>query len=389
MKFIFKTTLFFLFLIVLVLVIAYARGYRFDIQNKSLNSTGIIAITSYPKTAKIYINNQFKGVTDANFTLPSGNYQVEIKKDGYTNWKKSIKLKGELVVNIDALLYPINPSLSPLTNLGIIKAIPLESSNKIIIFSQSGIHLFEAIKKPLSFFPPLKTIAKIELFPKDIDLSKATVDISPDLKQAIIDNYLISLEEENQSIINLSLSETSKENLINAWEEQKLANFSKILETYPLEFRKIASDYFNIVSFSPNETKVLYQALKDVELPPMITPPLISTNQTQEKRELKKDYLYVYDKKEDKNYLISQSTNNHQLLTTSYIQWYFDSRHLVIEEDKKISIVDYDNENKQTIYSGPFEAGFFTTSSDGKIIILANLNPQANELPDLYLVGIR
>lgn len=389
MKFIFKTILFFLFLIILGLVIAYARGYRFDFQNKSLNSTGIIAITSYPKTAKIYINNQLRGVTDANFTLPSGNYQVEIKKDGYTNWKKSIKLKGELVVNIDALLYPINPSLSPLTNLGIIKAIPLDSSNKVIIFSQSGVYLFEATKKPLSFFPPLKTIAKIELFPEDIDLSKTTVNISPDLKQAIIDNYLISLEEENQSIIDLSLSETSKENLISAWEEQKLANFSKILETYPPEFRKIASDSFKIVSFSPNETKVLYQVLKDVELPLMITPPLISTNQTLEKRELKKDYLYVYDKKEDKNYLISKLIDNQQSITNNYIQWYFDSRHLVIEEDKKISIVDYDNENKQTVYSGPFEANFFITSSDGKIIILANLNPQANELPDLYLVGIR
>lgn len=389
MKFIFKIILFFLFLIILGLVIAYARGYRVDFQNKSLNSTGIIAITSYPKTAKIYINNQFRGVTDANFTLPSGNYQVEIKKDGYTSWKKSIKLKGELVVNIDALLYPINPSLSPLTNLGIIKAIPIDSSNKVIVFSQSGIHLFEAAKRPLSFFPALKTIAKIELFPEGIDFYKATVDISPDLKQAIIDNYLISLEEENQSLIDLSLSETSKETLISAWEEQKLANFSKILETYPLEFRKIASESFKIISFSPNETKVLYQALKDVKLQSIINPPLIATNQTQEKREIKKDYLYVYDKKEDKNYEISQINSNHQSLAGSFIQWYFDSRHLVIEEDKKISIIDYDNENKQTVYSGPFEANFFTTSSDGKIIILANLNPQANQLPDLYLVGIR
>jgi hypothetical protein len=51
--------------------------------------------------------------------------------------------------------------------------------------------------------------------------------------------------------------------------------------------------------------------------------------------------------------------------------------------------VDYDNSNRQAVYSGPFEANFFTTTSDGKIIVLANLNPEGNKLPDLYLVGIR
>ena len=113
---------------------------------------------------------------------------------------------------------------------------------------------------------------------------------------------------------------------------------------------------------------------------------MIATNQTVETRGLKKNGLYVYDKKEDKNYFIG----NWKSINSNFpIQWYFDSRHLVIEENKKISIVDYDNENKQTVYSGPFESNFFTTTSDGKIIVLVNLNPEANKLPDLYLVGIR
>lgn len=381
MKFFFRLLFFVSFVAILGLVIAYARGYRFDFQNKSLSSTGIIAATSYPKTAKIYINDQLRGVTDTNITLSPGNYQIEIKKEGYTSWKKSIRLKGELVVNIDALLYPINPSLSPLTNLGIVKAVPLDDSNRIVVFAETGVYLFEAAKRPLSFFPPLKTIAKKELFPEDMDFSKAQVNISPDLKQAIVDNYLLSLDGENESVLDLSLSETSKETLINAWEEQKQANFLKILETFPMDFSKIASDSFKVISFSPNETKVLYQATKDTGLPQMITPPLIATNQTKETRKLEKDNFYIYDKKEDKNYEIQNPK--------SKIQWYFDSKHLVVEEEKKISIVDYDNENKQTVYSGPFEANFFTTSSDGKIIILANLNPEANKLPDLYLVGIR
>lgn len=379
MRILFRIIFFFSFITILGLVIAYARGYRFDFQNKSLNSTGIIAVTSFPKTAKIYINNQLQGVTDANLTLSPGNYQIEIKKEGYTNWKKSIRLKGELVVNIDALLYPINPSLSPLTNLGIIKAVPLNDSNKVIVVAVDGIYLFEAVKKPLSFFPPLKTIAKKELFPEDLDFTKVDINVSPDLKQAIVDNYLLSLEEENQTLLDLSLSETSKETLISAWEKEKQANNMKILETFPIEFSKIASDSFKIISFSPNETKVLYQAQKDIELPEMITPPLIASNQTPETRKIKKDNYYVYDKKEDKNYEIPNFD----------IQWYFDSKHILINKEKKIVAADYDGTNEQTVYSGPFENNFFVTTNDGKIIVLINLNSQVNELPDLYLVGIR
>ena len=392
MKLLSRLIFFLLFVAVLGLVIAYARGYRFDFQKGSLNPTGIIAITSNPKTAQIYLNDELKGLTDTNLTLPPGKYQIDIKKDGFTSWSKTVALKGELVLNIDATLFPTNPSLSPLTNLGIIKAVPLDDSDQTIIFANDGIYLFDASHNQLPFFVPLKTIVKKTLLPDTVDFSQASATVSPDLKQAVFEfgaganqvSYLMSLETENQEVLNLPPS--SKTTLLDAWQKQRDNNFQKILETYPSDFAKIASDSFKIVAFSPSETKVLYQAMDNVTLPAMITPPMIATNQTVETRGLKKNGLYVYDKKEDKNYFIG----NWKSINSSFpIQWYFDSRHLVIEENKKISIVDYDNENKQTVYSGPFESNFFTTTSDGKIIVLVNLNPEANKLPDLYLVGIR
>ncbi len=371
---------FVIFVIILVIVIAYARGYRINIKERSLSSTGIIAITSYPKTAKVYINDEFKGVTDINLTLSPGKYKVEIKKEGYLTWEKTIVLKGELVVNLDPTLFPTNPSLSPLTNIGVIKALPIDDSNKTLIFSDTGIYIFEAVKRPLSF-PPLKLIAKKELFPENFDFEKTQVFFSPDFKQAIIDDYLLSLEEENQSLIDLSVSLESKNNLLAAWEEKKQSNNLKILETFPQDFEKIASDSFKIISFSPSNDKILYQSKKNLTLPIIISPRLISTNQSQEQRELKKDYFYIYDRKEDKNYELGK--NNFDF------QWYINSKNLFFQEDKKISVIDYDNTNKKTVYSGPFEKGFFTISSDGQLIILANLNPEANPLPDLYLISIR
>ncbi|MEK9169626.1 MAG: PEGA domain-containing protein, partial [Patescibacteria group bacterium] len=372
------------FVVVLASVIAYARGYRFDIEKRLVKSTGIISATSNPKAAKIFINGELKGVTDTNLTLPPENYLVEIKKEGYTSWSKKINLKGELVVNVDPVLFPVNPSLSPLTNLGIIKAVASDDGDKIVLIASGSAYLFDAGKKTLPFFPPLNKIVDLSLLPNIIDYKNIKVSFSPDQKQVIFaspdvkseQSYLLSLDENNLNPLEVTLS---KEALIQAWQNEKNKNNAKILETFPKDFDKIASASFEVVSFSPNETKVLYKAKESVELPLMIKPPLISTNQTPEERSVIKEKVYVYDRKEDKNF---------QLLSPN-LKWYFDSRHFVVEEEKKISIVDYDNTNKQTIYSGPFESFFFNATNDGKIVVLINLNSQINELPDLYLVGIR
>jgi hypothetical protein len=391
MKILSQIILVLFFFIVLVMIIGYARGYRFDLEKKSVKSTGIISATSNPKAAKIYINGELKGVTDTNLILPPNNYLVEIKKEGYTNWSKKINLKGELVINTDPVLFPINPSLSPLTNLGIIKAIPTEDSDKIVIIASGSAYLFDVGKKTLPFFPPLNKIVDLSQINTAVDFNNLKLIFSPDQKQAIFefissDNlktaYLLSLQEENLNPLEITLS---KDALIEAWQKEKAKNFNKILETFPKDFDKIASDSFDIISFSPNETKVLYQAKNNIAIPLMIKPVMIATNQTPEERSIKKGGIYVYDRKEDKNF----SIGNWGLAIGNSLKWYSDSRHLIIEENKKISIVDYDNTNKQTVYSGPFENSFFNPTNDGKIIVLINLNSQVNELPDLYLVGIR
>ena len=392
MKIFLKLMFFAIFITVLAIVIIYARGYRFDIEKKLLKSTGIISATSTPKAAKIYVNGELKGVTDTNLTLPPENYWVEIKKEGYTSWSKNINLKGELVINVDPVLFPINPSLSPLTNLGIIKAVPTEDGDKIVLFASGSAYLFDAGRKTLPFFPPLSKIVDMSLLSNIIDIMNIKVIFSPDQKQVIFSpsddsssqrSYLLTLDENNLNPLDVTLS---RETLIQAWLNEKNKNNIKILETFPKDFDKIASSSFEIISFSPNETKALYKAKNSVELPLMINPPLISTNQTPEERSIIKNRIYVYDRKEDKNFLI---INDQLSAINNQIKWYSDSRHFVVEEEKKISIVDYDGVNKQTIYSGPFESSYNNATSDRKIIVLLNLNSHVNELPDLYLVGIR
>lgn len=398
MKIIFRLFAFIGFIVLLWLVIAYGRGYRWSFKNKSLNPTGILSVNSSPNAAKVYLNGQLKGITDINLTLTPGDYKIEIKKDGYTNWTKTIKLKGELVYTIDAQLFPQNPSLSPLTNLGIVKTVSVDQTEKIIIFSDNndpvkdGIYLFEASKRPLSLFPPLKLLALKKNIPlTNIDFKNTQIYFSADYKEAIIDfnpdtqenkAFLFALEGDNTNLFEVT---NSKDTLIVAYEEEKTKEINKVLESFPDEISKIATSSFKMINFSPDKTKFFYQTTENLKLPLVIKPPLVAVNQTEDQRNLTKDSFYIYDKKEDKNY----SIRNAQFSLGNFPQWYPDSRHLVFVESKKISVVDYDDSNKQTVYSGPFENSFFIITSDGKIITLTNLNPENNPLPDLYSVGVK
>ncbi len=390
-----RTLLIALFIVFSVGVILYARGYRFDPVSKELSATGILAVSSIPRAAKVYVNGDLRGVTDLNLSLVPGTYAVEVKKEGFATYSTTLKLRGEIVEVVDPILFPLNPSLSPLTSLGVTKAVEIDSTDKILVFSESndaekdGIYVFEAARTPLNIFQPLKRIALKSSLLQASSFSEVEVKFSHDYKQAIVtfgqDNvstdYLISLDQEDQIPLNVT---ESKQALLTAWEKEHRQELLKVFEAYPKEIRKIASDSFSMSIHSPDQTKVLYKAKKTVNLPMVIVPPLIGSNQTVESRDLQANDIYVYDRKEDKNFKVGGSD-----LNIDSIHWYSDSSHLIFSEDKQITLSDYDGNAKQTLYSGPLSQGFFTITSSGQLLILSNLNPLQNLLPDIYEVGIR
>lgn len=390
------------FIVILLVIIAYARGYRVDVQKGTVTSTGIIAVSSTPQTAQVYVNGELKGVTDLHLTLPHGRYIVEVKKEGYTSWKREVILKGELVVTADATLFPLNASLTPLTTIGISKVISIDKTDKALLFVENGdlekdgIYVFDQTKRTFSLFPPLKLLASKKLFPEDLSIKEVTVLFSPDYKQSIAIfkrgedsiSYLLSLEEENTQLFEVTSSQASLEKV---WESERSLETERLLEIFPKAFQKIASDSFHILSLAPDKSKILYQAKQQITLTYVITPRLVAANQTPEERSIKLDNLYVYDRKEDRNYLISLSETSVKMRMegSPVLIWYPDSRHLVEHEGNKISIVEFDDTSRQIIYSGPHEGPFYDITTDGKLLILANLNPQFNKTPDIYAVGIK
>lgn len=381
------------FVVLFVAVVLYARGYRIDVQKGKLTSSGIVSVTSTPSSAQIYINGTLYGVTDAHFTLPYGKYTIEVKKEGYAPWKKNIVLKGELVQSLDAALFPVSPSLTPLTTLGIVYGVRIDKEDKALLVvdngdvEKDGIYVFDLSKRPFSLFPPLKLIAQKQQFPADIVFVPTDVTFSPDYKQAIVNfawgedtvAYALSVEEENSQLFEVT---SSKDALLEAWSLETMKEEARLLEIFPKSFQKIASDSFSIVSLSPDKSKILYKAKSEVQLPIVIQPRLLGANQTKENRELTIDSLYVYDRKEDRNYEIKTPAKGMPM-------WHPNSRSLVTNDEQVFSIADYDGTNRQTVYSGPHELDYFDVTSDGKLLILANFNPQLNKYPDIYAVGIK
>ena len=408
----FRVLILAIFTLFLVGIIGYARGYRLDFRKKLLTSTGILAVNSYPQAAKVYLKDssgtsRLQGATSINLNLSPGTYTVEIKKEGYTSFSKTVTLKGEIVQSVDALLFPINPSLSPLSNLGIVKAVQVDQTDSILLFTDTGdpakdgIYIYESGQKVLSFLPPLTPLLLKSALPNPdrLDFTKSNVTFSYDYKQAVIDftltdgqtaSYLISMSTSNQQPFDVT---GSTDTLFAAWEEERVKETNKILEALPEDMRKVASDSFHIVSVSPDETKILYKAKSPNNLPLVLNPPLIGANQNPENRNLVTDKMYVYDKKEDKNFRIENPNDqvpiSKQVPTLNVPLWYPDSKHFVISGDKEISVIDYDGTNRQPVYSGPYEQEFVGVNSDGKLLVLINLNPQANKFPDLYSVGIK
>ncbi len=419
-----------IFLIVLTAVIAYARGYRFNPKDGTVTSTGILSVNSSPQPATVYINGTLKGATDVNLTLPYGQYTVEVKKEGYTDWKKTVSLKGETVMSLNAHLYSKNPSLTPLTNLGVIKAIPLGNTENIVLVSETGdpekdgFYLFESTKRTITIFPPLNLLLLKTLLPPEVKLSTVRLDFDPNFRQAIATfdlpdettvSYLLDLNKENLELVDVT---ASKENITNQWNTTMNNDMIKVLETIPKNLRPIALESFEVISLSPDEKKLMYIAKNDVELPLVISPSLIGANQTQEERSLQKGDLYIYDKKEDKNFKVAVQISPEILkhipkptmapATTSAstivphvsqpditreiqerVLWFPTSDYIAVKEVDQIVLMEYDGGNKETVYAGPFNPEFFAVSPNWDLIVIINLNPNSNPYGDVYAVGIK
>ncbi|OGY15950.1 MAG: hypothetical protein A2784_00785 [Candidatus Chisholmbacteria bacterium RIFCSPHIGHO2_01_FULL_48_12] len=433
--------------------IKFAQGYRPSFGGpQALKGTGLLVANSFPSGAQVFLNGKLTTATDDTLNLPPGDYQVDIKKDGFHAWSKRLKLEPELVTQTNATLFPAVPTLRPLTFSGALNPLPSPDGQKIAYVvtasanpTQTGLWVLELTQSPSFLRKDPRQIARNN----GLDFSIATLAWSPDSSQILVhldkNNFLLDATRFND---NLELKDvTARLTLIlSDWEERLAKKQLQQLLTLPLALPALLLESATNLYFSPDETKLLYTATKDINLPQGLLPPLPASSTQNQQRQLAPNATYVYDLKEDKNFLVSPpppaelgneaKTPPHKILlvdsleippttspsalpagrqaytklqdfpllidtlaalTAQYtplpiqpLQWFPTSSHLIAIAEGKITVLEYDGLNQTTIFSGTFRPGFAYPAPNGsQMIILTNLNQDSDLPPNLYSIDLK
>lgn len=113
------------FLVVAPLTVLYSLGWRIDFNAKKIIKVGLFYFQIVPRSSQVYVNDKLEGKTNFLFTsvavenLLPGKYNVEIKKDGFWSWKKSLEIKEKQATEIkNVVLITQSPNFSVLTKGG-------------------------------------------------------------------------------------------------------------------------------------------------------------------------------------------------------------------------------------------------------------------------------
>ncbi len=384
-------------------VILYGKGYRFTRGDEGIgiSGTGLLVAKSKPDGAGVFINNHLTAATDTTINLSPSEYNIKIVKQGFSPWEKKIKIQKEVVYIADALLFSTTPKLESITEIGVENPV-LDPSGTQIAFSvasdsarKNGVYVLDISQKPIITLQS----ASSQIADNTIaNFSKSKLSWSPDGKQLLATisagineptTYLLDSKSFNQNPkdVTQTLAEISS-----IWQKQKTDKEKS--QTFGLDriLKNLISENFKIISWSQDQTKILYSASQSAILAPIITPPLIGTNSTQEHRSIEKDSIYVYDLKEDKNFAIDIGNLKFEIGNSQGSQslsWFPDSKHLIFVNNREIIIMEYDAANKTVIYAGPFIDNYVFPWPDGsKLVILTNLGNQ-NSPPNLYTIGLK
>lgn len=377
----------------IIITIVLARGYRPDLNARTLLPTGILVATSDPDGAEVSIDGKLKTATNNTINLSPGRYLVKISKEGYYPWEKEVNIAKEEVVKTNAWLFPTLPDLRPLTVTGALNPVMSPDGTRIAYgvasssarINGNGIWVIDMGRlfppTPISTGSDFKQIYRNTSF---LSLSTADLSWSADGRQLLASSsgstYLLDSDRLNDSLakvddrLPLLLAEYESFN------KTRLANQrAKLAKTIDQTLATAAAS----LVFSPDETKILYQATSSAFLPLYLSTSLPGTNPTPQARELKPGGVYVYDLKEDRNFLIPSGASNR-------VNWFPSSRHLLEVEASQIRVMEYDGTNRQTVFSGQFKPGsVFAWPNWSKIVILTTLGNADSQQENLYTVNLR
>ncbi|HUV72442.1 MAG TPA: PEGA domain-containing protein [Clostridia bacterium] len=402
------------------LAIKFAQGYRFDFSHRTLRPTGLLVATSNPRGAQVFINGELKTATDNTLSLAPGEYLIEIKKNAFYPWQKKLIIKKELVTQADAFLFPQVPDLKPLT-FNEVQNPQLSYDGSKIVYSvplphpEAGLWVMDLTDFLFNIGREPRQIAQTRS--RTRDFSQATYFWSLDSKQIVVEfaqppeKLLLDASQLNSALNLKDISSSWPEIVENWFEEDHLRQEAK-LKKLAEALQEILKENAKEIEFSPDGTKVLYIATGSAEIPEKLLPPVLVSSTQPETRTLEPNKIYVYDLKEDRNFLlpfelpqpsptplptkkalkVTPTPTPYQLVPPNSQKpcWFPTSQHLYWLAENKVLVCEYDGTNLTTIYSGPMIIPYvFAAPGANKLIILTQLNLDPEAKPNLYAVSLR
>lgn len=354
-----------------------ARGYQFDTGTFKFLENGILVVKSDPDGATILVDGNLKGATNTNLKLAPNKYHVEIKKNGYITWSKDLSIKKEEVTQITAHLFKVAPSFSSVTFDGAENPVVSSDFSKIAYTNSDGLWIMTVSSLPIGFPNEPKKIT-------DGILKGANYSFSPNNRELLLETkigaYLLNTNEFTpQSEIATNI--VQKEVVLKNWEVEKKKKDDSELKLLPTEIAEVISKNTKTFTFSPDETMVIYTASSEAKIKEGLVEKLPGSSTQKEERDIKAGKTYIYDIKEDKNFMVNDTGRS--------LYWMPTSRHLILPEEGKIIVMDYDGTNKQTVFSGDYVAPHaYPFVNASKILILTTLGSDS-KLPNLYSLSIK
>jgi hypothetical protein len=178
-------------LLITVGIVFYARGYRPNLKNGSIEATGIVSIKSTPNGATVYVDGKDKGTTNIDLPdLSPGVYHIKVVKEGFSSWERDVEVKKENLNLIEAVLFPTAPSLRALTYTGIKNPVVSPKKDKIVFSlidpeDKAGIWILNLSTSALpSFFT--KDLTRLVSDTEEVKFSLAKYQFSPDGKEILV-----------------------------------------------------------------------------------------------------------------------------------------------------------------------------------------------------------
>lgn len=251
---------FIIFIILSAIAIFYTLGYRYYFKKEKIEKNGGMILELKPKEVKIYINNKFKKKT--NFledsfkitNLLSGEYSIQVKKDGYYPWEKKVKIEKEKINFVKNIVLFKKQNLPKIILNGKnIETFQIPNKNKILIYQNND---------NLSYF-------------KIYDEKTRQIFNVPNLQINNIKNSKLKFSAKGNEILFFK----NNKNYVYNFNQQKLINLeNKISKNIKIKKIKWDNNKENIIFFLNENNKISQINLFNYKIKEIFSPQKIKIN---------------------------------------------------------------------------------------------------------------